>query len=651
MADHKFLKEWKSEMTKLILQVHPNYDEGKIKKVLNKLIDKHLKNPTCALNNNYLHKQAMSTILDIYDFIDMTKPIMAGGGVLFKNQHNAINPPSLFLDNQLTGRKKIKARLKDLQPGSYEYMMVDLKQLTKKVIANSYYGASGNETSPFFNINTALATTSTGQALISTMMCAFESFCADNIKFYNVDDFVLYVYNSIHRKDKDAEYMPVEDMPKITIEDLSRKVYGLFNHPEDFSDKKIRRVIASVLGGLTEEEREILYYSSNLNEFIKIPSIEHMFVEKVFNVSGQFKDANKAPDEIKDALDEIWNYLYYWVVYNHPTYNRINRLKFQKRKAVLTIDTDSNFVGIAPFVKHMLNTVDINKTVIGDSDQLLYIIVNTMAYELTKYTQVILAKFAKLANIPEEYAPRLNMKNEYLYMRIVLSKNKKNYMGTVRLREGAELIPEKLDIKGLAFMKSSSAPESKEFFSKLVKEDVLYAKEISGSTIIKKLKHFQRHIDESLQAGEKTFLSPLSIKNPEAYKDPWSTQAVRATHTWNTVYPNIPIEPPDKIRVIPVKMEKPEYIEDLKVSNPEVYNALMDGIYNNQYCGFRTKGINVIGIPSQVPEVPDWIRKYIDKDKIIENNMTKIHPVLESLGIDIENTKSGSPHFTNIVVF
>ena len=57
MGDHKYLKEWKAEQTKMILQVHPDYSPKRIEKILDKLIDKNLKNPVCALNNNYIHKQ------------------------------------------------------------------------------------------------------------------------------------------------------------------------------------------------------------------------------------------------------------------------------------------------------------------------------------------------------------------------------------------------------------------------------------------------------------------------------------------------------------------------------------------------------------------------------------------------------------------
>ena len=649
--DHLFLQEWKDEQIRLVKQVHPEYDDDRIEKVLDRMIDKRLKNPDCAINNNYVNKQARSTVLDIYDFIHYNKLIIAGGGVLFKNQHQVTNPPSMFLDRALKDRKAIKKQLKNYTPGSYEYMMVDLRQVTKKVIANSYYGASGNPSSPFFNINTALATTSTGQALISTLMCGFESFVSNNIKFYNIGDFVLYVYNSIHRKDENVEEYTIPGMPDITIQDLSRKVYGLFKDTLLLRDEHNKRIIASVLDALTENERRKLYYSSNLFDFVQIPYVEDFILNKIVYKSDEFKDANNPPKGIQDALDELWNMLNYWVVYNHPVYNRINRLKFQKRKTVLGIDTDSNFVCIAKLVYHLLAIADVNKSKVGDINQILYIVINTIAYELTQFTKVILGKYAKLANIPDDYAHWLNAKNEFYYPRIVFTNNKKNYMGIVRLREGVELIPEKLDIKGLTFMKSTSAPETKEFFRKLVKDDILYAENISGSNVLKKLKQFQRFIDTSLHSGEKTFMTPLSVKEIEAYKKPWSNQGIRGTYVWNLVHPDMEIQLPDKVRAVPVKMEKISQIEDLQTKYPKVYDALIDGVYNNPQCPFRDKGISVICIPSQVDTVPEWIREYIDTDKIIENNVTKIHPILESLGIDIENTKSGSPHFTNIITF
>lgn len=651
MSDHKFLKEWKQYQTDMIKTVHPEWDDKDIDKYLDKVIDKNLKDPECALVNNYLHKSAKCFTLDLYDYIHKTKPIMAGGGVLFKNQHEAINPPSKFLDGSMTKRKGIKKKLKELKPGSYEYQTADRAQSTEKVVANSYYGASGNIHSPFYNLFTALATTATGQSLISTMMCSFESFYANNIKFYSTSDALAYIRNSL---DKNLDYsIEIVDMPKISNEKLLEKFFSMYR--SDIRDKELHdpnnvRILQLAISNLSEKEKQEVYYSSYLFEFLTIPSVKDI-IKKIVCETKSFKDPNAVPPDIKDDLKYLWKVLLYWIVYNHPVYNRINRLKFEKRKVVVTIDTDSNMLNIDKWMKFVENNIDLSDAKTQDDNEQMYIRCNSLCYILTKYTQVILKTYCKNAHIPDDFAPRLNMKNEYLYKRMVLTENKKSYTGIIRLREGRELLPEKLDTKGIAYMKSTATKVTSDFCKKLVKEDILYAKHISGTEILKKIKNFARFIEKDIAEGNKTFLNPLSVKNPEAYDKPFSNQGVRGTYIWNKVYPEMTISLPDKVTIAKVKMEKLANIEDLKIKEPKIYKILVDTVYSNDTCVFKDKGINVIAIPATVDKVPLWITEYIDKDKIISDNISKIYPILTSLGISTLDTRSNQPHFTNIISF
>ena len=98
-------------------------------------------------------------------------------------------------------------------------------------------------------------------------------------------------------------------------------------------------------------------------------------------------------------------------------------------------------------------------------------------------------------------------------------------------------------------------------------------------------------------------------------------------------------------------MEKLENIEKLKISHPDIYDRLVNNIYKNPECSFRDKGISVIAIPSQVELVPEWITQYIDKDKIINDNVSKFYSIMESLGLSMLDTRSNSPHFSNIIQF
>lgn len=651
MSERIFLKEWKKENIRLIKVVHPDWDEEKINKKLNEIIDKKLKNPECALVNNYINKTATTTLLDLYDYIKKYNPIIAGGGVLFKNQNEAINPPAIFLDGALKKRKEIKKGLKTAVQGSYEYKAIDRAQLTEKVVANSYYGASGNEASTFYNIYTALATTASGQSLISTMMCAFENFYSNNVKFYDIGDFLLYVKNATKKKEV---FIEIADMPDPNMKQLVNKIHGMFKYTRYVLQKEEnRRIIADTLSNLNELERKQVFYASNLFPFIKIPSVEKLIL-KIIYTTKSFKDPNVIPEEAKDLLDYFWELLQSWVVYCFPAFNRINRLKFEKRKCVVTIDTDSNMININRWMEHLDKIIDINKTISKNENEVMYIKCNTLCAIVTKYTQVVLANYCKHANIPDEYAPRLNMKNEYLYLRMILTNKKKSYCGLMRLREGKEFIPEMLDPKGLQFVKSSCPEYAKEYFKALTTE-ILFSKPISGSMVLKRVKEFAREIEKSLNSGEKKFLNPLSVKEAEAYDKPFSMPGIKGTYIWNSVYPDKEIVLPEKLTVAKVRLTTAkadrQNLEFLRVNYPDIYEKLRVAVFDNLKCSFREKGVDVIAIPTKEERVPDWIIPFIDKAKIINDNISKFHMIMESLGIKMMDTRSNNPHMTNIVNF
>ena len=245
---------------------------------------------------------------------------------------------------------------------------------------------------------------------------------------------------------------------------------------------------------------------------------------------------------------------------------------------------------------------------------------------------------------------RLNMKNEFFYLRMILTSRKKSYCGLIRLREGKELIPEKPDNKGLQFIKSTAAPETKEYFKKLTK-DILYKKNISTTYVLSKVKEFGDFIENDINQGNKTFLNPLSVKDPEAYEKPFRNQGIRGVYVWNCVYPDMQIDLPDKVTIAKVKMETRDEILKLKCIDSEIYEVLMKSVFDNYDCPFRDKGISVIAIPSNIDSVPEWIRYFIDKDKIVNDNLSKFYMIMESLGIKLLDTRSNDTHYSNIVSF
>ena len=364
-------------------------------------------------------------------------------------------------------------------------------------------------------------------------------------------------------------------------------------------------------------------------------------------------DNNTLTKEAKNKIELLWKYYREFVFYNYFSFNRIGRLRYDYRKAIVTVDTDSNMVDLGIWIDWLKNNIINLNPILSSRDEkkMIYNMVNIACYSISELYAEHLGKYCKVANIPDDIAWRINIKNEFLFERMILSNRKKRYMSKTLLREGSEYV--KVDTKGLDFMKSSCNASSQAFFEKLAKEKVLECKNISIPDVIRDVQQFENYVKQTLVNGEKEFLVPSKVKELEAYANPLTNMGVNAVLAWNTCYPNMDIQLPDIIDIVKVNMNTEEDIEPLKQTEPEIYNNIMEGIFGNNNPKIRKKGIYVIAIPRNVEKIPEWILPYIDYDEIVNNNISKFHPILKSLNTVLIQTesKAGKTFMSNIIDF
>ena len=245
------------------------------------------------------------------------------------------------------------------------------------------------------------------------------------------------------------------------------------------------------------------------------------------------------------------------------------------------------------------------------------------------------------------HTPKL-IKNEFLMSRVVLAAKKKRYFSSIRLREGDEIWPEKIDLKGHDFMKSTATEETKKKFVDIIKKRIISSKDIDVVKILNDIEDFESEIIQSLKDGEKKYLIPISVKELEAYSEPLRMQGVRAVIAWNYFYPDIEIELPTKVDIVKVTLTEDRSIEKLKREFPDIYKILDKDILNNPDTRISSKGLSVIAIPRNIEKIPEWIIPFIDYDTISYNVLNKFYPVLESLGLDTIKT-SKKEYFSNIL--
>ena len=724
--DSKYLKKYKERMCQAMMQANPTWKKKDVEKIIERTIEERLENPTVTLDNNYTHEQKDSTLLSVLDWSLDRKPLIAGNGTFYKNQYEALNPTREMLDEWADNRKFFKKKM--FQAGeiygtnSREYNDNDRKQLNEKINMNSYYGGSGAKTSAFYSKWSGPATTLTAQSVISTAEQTFEAFLADNYVFLNLTELIEWI-RSILKKDFYLDDFIVRVKRQDVIQHLLSRILNKEENDEE--------ILQNYLTDCTNDELTFLYYKNNMIEFIenhnpvkdmiidileKVENYDHVnekdpqwlryipskHYDEFKNQSAKkwnkfvnkemFMDPNSPPDSIIKELDALSECIIKYVYTEYLSFDRIYRLKNFFRNTVTVIDTDSNFLSLDILMNYLLNSV-IEPDGYGRSQRHNeFVLINTITFIITKIIRITLDFYGKQSNIPEEYRGRFDMKNEFFDELLVIADKKKRYITKQTLREGNYNNPPKIDTKGFDFKKATTSEYAEKVFNQLIKDYVVTPEHVDVKSLINGLRAFKKEIITSIRNGERKFLPNGNAKEFGAYKEPGREQSVRGVLTWNYLYPDNQIELPAKISLVKMNIFNEEDMEDLERTHPEIYQTIMDKIFNDTtgffvtstfippitylnpkkkewysdipkkyqtkfkklgpfewnkwvdkvmdhevkvadkeregYYEYKKRGLQVLAIPSNA-KIPDWAMPYIDYDTMVNTIIAPFKPVLE----------------------
>lgn len=646
-SDLSFSKEWVSEMKTKLMRTYPSMSESDIEEKLYRIINTRMKDHPCLLDNNYLGTSRDTTLLAMTEFFAKQKPILAGYGVLFKPHDKSANASAGLLIESLDNRNKIKAERKKYPQGSYEFLVRDIGQGNEKVIANSYYGAAGADTSVFYNLYVAASTTGTGQALIATAETSFEALLEGNIKFFDLDECLLFI-DRVVKTDMDMNFAVSNPYSDDMIKRVVDRLLSQFRDDQSNNDD-YRTMLTTIVSNLSDYDQLRLYFKNNLYEFLRDVSEVKELLTILCSETKSFRNPNKVPEEIEDTITTLWQYIFHNVCHIHPTRSRIVRDSQHTRFATVTQDTDSTMVTIAKYMELMLSQNLTNQVAAENEDELDFICCNIMAYILTRYSQCFLERYCQDVNMPAEQHKRINMKNEFYNLTMILTPKKKRYVSYTRLQEGQLIDPPMVKISGLDFIKSTTSDDVKSFFTSIIHDDILNVDEINVSSIIRKIKNFREILRSSFLNGELTYLNLVSAKEPEAYKKPYSQQAIKATIVWNAVEKNRLINLPEKIFIVKMDYKTEKRFNDNIDRFGDVADIIRKEIFESPIGEIAKGGITVIGIPQNIDRLPQWVIDTMDIDTMVDDIISKFNPILESLGDITLRTRSGTSHMSNII--
>ena len=635
----KLENKWIQDNLILLKTMYPKVDENKLKQELLNILESNIKNTNLSLNDTYRHKIYSTTTREFPEYCDIAKPTLGGNGVLF--DRNAKNPAIKMLDKIADKRKEYKKMMYQCDPSSYEFTKYDLYQNNEKTKINAWYGINGSRASLFYNLEAATAITGKGRHLISIATCAFDRFLGNHLIFLDFNDCVIFIKNIISEETK----FNIKDYIDKQVDEkmVYNKLYEMFDNKDDCNHKILNRI----LRGLNKEQLTRIYYKNDLEKFSLNSIIKDKWLDIVTCVDTYVNPSDdKTPEHLKNKLNDMWDLLHEFVLYDYPIIDKTYRVINKPRKRVLVIDTDSNMIHLDPwlkFVKENIIPEEILKT--KEDNKLDYVIIYTLCNILSKMIQQVLATYLRHCNVREDKIKLLDMKNEYLFLRMLITSVKKNYASRIQYKEG-KFMNGKLDIKGLPIYKSSTNRVAASYFKKILENDILLSEKIDVVQIMIKLYKFQNEIKASLENGEVTFLKPVNIKDVEAYDDPLKISGYRGAMIWNLTNPNNEITLPDSFFLLKMTLNKRDQLEEIEDEN--IRKLLDENIFLNPEKRISSKGVYVLGIPRDA-QIPDWAIPFIDVDTIINDTMKSFMSVIKALGVKTIQKNSQTEQFSNYI--
>lgn len=661
-----FITQWKNEMKnrlKLRFKDKP-LSQKKIDKYLDSLIEDYMVNPKVDVVNNYRDQVVHTDLLSLIDTIHNNQLIIGGGGVLYV-QHNTQGKDNVMYDfiiYKQEERSLHKAERKKYEKYTDEWIIEENFQLNVKILINSLYGAHGYSGFVLYNRFIAESITNIGRQIITTAVVTFEMFLSNGIKYNTEEEVYKHITNVCD------EYNPEMDFSIFNIDNIDHKVIKrlLESCVFDPSDEFVETV-EYMIHGLEYGQKVLLYYKNNLYEFSRLPFIAEKIKYIMVNL-----DELKAPerklindDLILHYIDEIWEFYRVFVLYDYPIYDRVRKSMYTDRDSVLYVDTDSNFLGLNEWVVFVKNDIlqnQFNK----DEREINFIAVNLMAMFLSSVINHGLQCLARHMNVTKEPASRLDMKNEFYLDRIIFTKAKKRYVSNSILQEGkllngGEGLP---DIKGFDFKKAVTKPYIRDIYTNICLDDILRADNIDVENIYHKIMQLKADIEESMKKGESTFFKQANVQIIEHYKNPYSTQGITAVLLWNSLNPAYAMELPTDCDIVPIKeltgpkagsngkmlWSNKKFVMEFKEKFPDIYDRLEHDIYHNPNELVRNMGLTSIAKPKNSEiEMPEWFDFIIDTEKVVQDSLKLIEPILKSLGLNGLKTNASTEYITNII--
>jgi len=674
IQENVILKNYFNTSKELLKISFPETSERELDEYLVKTINENFQEKKVYLLNNYTNKQYKTNLSELVNKLYQNKnTVISGYGVLYTNKEKN-EKAKLLLD--LIAERKTEKKLMFKAKESNDAVAVkfhDNNQKTKKEYTNSLYGIAGEAHAYIYNPYNANATTSSAFVVTTSAVVGFESLFG-NFKLANNAKVLLFINRVINEsfniKNKkllnkisdylEKKYQTQEDYNKAIFERLS-------DISLDNSDNDIRDKIKEIIPTLNSNQKCLLMIKNNFSFFVFLPIIRKRFLN--YFTSNDFikiepyidNHINKENDEEEKTYQnrleksKILNNFYEVIkelVGHFYTYG--NREKFvltQKRRYILTIDTDSTFIFTGWFRDKMKKYFELEQ-----SKENKISVSNIITFVCSRFIKDYLRVAINKMNLKEEDIKRIEMKNEFYIERIVLTKNKKQYISKILAQEGVIFKDKKtneikpfIEYKGLNLKKSTTPEKARKILENIIQSNILDAEEINIQKFLQDLMKIRQEVEKSVLEEGSTEFCPLTSYGNK-YKFPERIQSVRGSRLWNALYPNEPVLVSAKCMLIPLKnlLTLEDWEREIKPRSEKMFNIVKEVFFDDKVFGkYET---DVICVPWSKEELPKWLRPYVDIQDLTDKIFRLTTVIMKSLNMVVLKVRN-EEYISNLVEF
>lgn len=226
------------------------------------------------------------------------------------------------------------------------------------------------------------------------------------------------------------------------------------------------------------------------------------------------------------------------------------------------------------------------------------------------------------------------MNKTVTFSRLLCTPNKKHYAGMLMAQEGVILTgspAKRLDMKGLALRKSDLNKNIRTYFTDTLINKILLPEKINLADVYSDFKYMEDRIRSEILNGNITFVQLGKVNSIDHYAEPYQIQTLRGTLLWNALFPDNPIQAPEKVNYL--KLKPIEYAEFVKAI-PEEYRDSVINLYSKSVVrGSKGKKLSdypivIICMPKNCNKIPDFLIPFVDIDIMVHDQIKSAMEIL-----------------------